>query len=134
MMNIKLGAFLVFGFAIAAIIQTIGNFKKDKLTTRLLFLWLSIWSSIGFFALFPQFLDYIMKYLNFGNRLFFLTTAAVLILFVIIFYLSSNMAKLNHKVSKLVQEIAILKFKQEEQLKAGISTDYKNEETETNKK
>ena len=124
----KLGAILILLLALGAIIQTIKNFRENKLTTRLLFMWLMIWTAIGFFACFPHFLDYLMKYLNFGNRLFFLTMGAILILYIIIFYLSANIAKLNQKVNKLIQEIAILKFRHEEQLKTGISNEYRDEE------
>lgn len=127
-MNMKLGAILILLLALGAIIQTIKNFRENKLTTRLLFMWLMIWTAIGFFACFPHFLDYLMKYLNFGNRLFFLTMGAILILYIIIFYLSANIAKLNQKVNKLIQEIAILKFRHEEQLKTGISNEYRDEE------
>jgi len=119
---------LILLLALGAIIQTIKNFRENKLTTRLLFMWLMIWTAIGFFACFPHFLDYLMKYLNFGNRLFFLTMGAILILYIIIFYLSANIAKLNQKVNKLIQEIAILKFRHEEQLKTGISNEYRDEE------
>lgn len=112
-MNTKLGAFIIAALMIWAIIKTIKTFKKGKLTTRLLFMWTGIWFAIGFFALFPHYLDYIMKYLNFGNRLFFITTGAILLLFIIIFYLSANIARLNQKVSRLAQEVALLKNKME---------------------
>ena len=73
-------------------------------------MWLFIWFVIGFFALFPFLLDRLMRFANMGNRLFFLTTGAILLLYIIIFYITSNMAKMNKKISDLVQEIAILNY------------------------
>ncbi|MCP5045536.1 MAG: DUF2304 family protein, partial [bacterium] len=61
-MNTKIGALVICLLAVIAIIMTFRIFKKDKLSTRLLFFWLVIWFSIGFFALFPHLLDYIKEF------------------------------------------------------------------------
>ena len=112
-MSTKLASFLISIFAVFAIVITIRTFRKNRLSTRLFLMWLFIWSAIGFFALFPSLLDALMQVVNIGYRPFFLSTGAILILYVIIFYISSNVSSTNRKISKLVQEIAILNHKLE---------------------
>jgi len=116
-MNTKIGAFLIVFISILAIINTIWMFKKDKFSTRLFLMWLFVWSAIGIFAFFPSFFDYLMKLANMGNRTFFITTGAILILYIIIFYVTTHISKMNRKIAKLVQEIAILNYRFEEQTK-----------------
>jgi hypothetical protein len=113
-MNTRVGAIAIFFFSILAILLTIKLFKKDRLSTRLLFFWFAIWFSIGFFALFPQLLDYLKNYLNIGNRVFFLTWSGILILFIVIFFLTSHMTRMSRKMAHMAQEIALLNFKLEE--------------------
>lgn len=110
-MSTKLAAYIITLLAIFAILQTIKLFRKDLLSTRLLFLWLLIWLFIGFFALFPSFLDSLRDFVNMGNRLFFITTGAILILFIFSFYTSSSISSTDKKIIKLTREIAILNYK-----------------------
>ncbi len=112
--NTKAAALLIVAFALFAILKAIRTFRQDKLSTRLLVMWITIWTGISFFAVFPGLLDRAMQMVNMGNRTFFLSTGAILILFVIVFYLSSHISRLNHKISVLVQEIAILNYRLEE--------------------
>lgn len=110
-MNTKLAAFIIVIFSIFAIIMTVRIFRKDRLSTRLFLMWLFIWFAIGFFALFPFVLDKAMKAVNIGSRAFFITTGAILILYIVIFHISSNMSRMDRKISKLAQELAILNRK-----------------------
>ena len=116
-MNLKLGAFIIALLALYGICMAIRMFKRDKLTTRLLFMWLLLWFTIGFFALFPSLLDRLMHLANMGNRLFFVTVGAIVILYVILFYVTSNLSNANRKISKLVQQISILNYKLEDKTK-----------------
>lgn len=114
--NTKIAALLIVAFSLGSILKAIRTFRQDKLSTRLLVMWIVIWAGISFFAVFPGFLDWIMQMVNMGNRTFFLSTGAILILFVIVFYLSSHISRLNHKISGLVQEIAILNYRLEDKV------------------
>lgn len=113
-MNLKIAAFIIALSAVFAIITTIRFFKRNRLSTRLLLMWVSIWFAIGLFALFPFLLDKLMILSNIRSRPFFITTGAILLLYMIIFHFSSNMSKINRKISTLVQEIAILNHKLEQ--------------------
>ena len=110
-MSTKIAAYIITLLAIFAILQTIKLFRKDLLSTRLLFLWLLIWLFIGFFALFPSLLDSLRNFVNMGDRLFFITTGAILILFIFSFYTSSSLSSTDKKIIKLTREIAILNYK-----------------------
>ncbi len=123
-MNTKIAAFIIVGASVYGITKIISSYRKDDISTRIMFLWILLWSGIGVFALFPSMLDAIMKLVNMGDRLFFLTTWAILILFVIVFYVTSNISKSNRKISKLTQEIALLKYQQ----KAGKTRTCNDEE------
>jgi len=111
--NDKLGALVIAIFAIGAILVTVRIYRKNRFSTRLFFMWLFIWLIVGFLALFPSVLDKLMALANMGNRMFFITSAAILFLFILIFYLSANVSKMNRRISKLVQNIAILDYKLE---------------------
>ena len=109
-MNTKLGAFIIAIFTVIAILNTIRIFRDDKIPTRLFIMWLVIWFSIGFFALFPSMLDGFMEAVNMGDRLFFFTVMGILLLFILIFHISSSLAQIRRQLFQLAQEIAILKY------------------------
>lgn len=112
-MNTKLAALIICFFSIFIIIRAIQIFRRGRIASRIFLLWVLIWASIGFFALFPSLLDNIMKFVNMGNRLFFLTTIAIIILFMVLFYVTSVLSRLTRRVSKSIQEIALLNYKLE---------------------
>jgi hypothetical protein len=109
-MNTKLAAFLIAAIALLIIIKTIQTFRKDKLSTRLLFLWIFIWFSIGFIALYPSIPDKLMKLINLESRPFFIIMVAILILYIIIFYITSAISRINRKISRVIQELSILTY------------------------
>lgn len=114
--GLRLVGVLIALFAVLAIIKTVDLFRKDKLTTRLLLVWVILWSSIGFFALFPILLDQLMRLVNMGDRLFFLTTTSILILYILIFHITASLSQTNRKITKLAQEITIINHKLEEKI------------------
>lgn len=113
-MNIRISGLVICFFALAAVIYTIKKFKQDRLSLPLMFFWSGAWFAIGFFALFPNLLDYLMRFVNMGNRMFFLNVTAILILFAIIFYLTTVISRMNRKLVNMVREIALLRFKLEQ--------------------
>jgi putative solute:sodium symporter small subunit len=116
-MNVKLAAFIILFLSIMGMASTVRIYRKDKLSTRLFAMWMVIWFAIGFFSLFPSALDRLRLLVNMGDRLFFLTTGAILLLYIIIFYVTSNLSKMSRKLNKLAQEIAILNHNLEDRTK-----------------
>lgn len=110
-MSFKLISFVVAFLAAVVISVTIRLFMRDRLTVRIFLMWIFLWIIMGFFALFPGALDYLMGMVTMGNRLVFLFVSAIVIVYVVLFYISSHTTEMNRKVSKLAQEIAILNSK-----------------------
>ena len=113
-MNTKLAAFLIAILALLAVLNTIRSFKRNRLSARLLFMWLFIWVCIGFFSLFPSPLKVLMSWVGMGNKLFFLTTGAIILLYVVIFYVSSSLSNMRLSIARLTQELALLRYELEE--------------------
>jgi hypothetical protein len=72
-----------------------------------------MWGGIGFFSIFPEFLDTIVTLVRMKNRIFFLLIVAVCVLFAIIFNLASRLDSLQRNLTKLSREIAITNNKLE---------------------
>jgi hypothetical protein len=124
-MSAKLAAYIIVIVCLVAIFRTITLFRRDVLTVRLLLLWISIWISIGFFALFPSLLDFIRRYVNMGDRPFFITTGAIMVLFVFMFYMSSAISSGKREIVKLSREIALLHYKIEALIENSKGNDSK---------
>ena len=110
-MSIKLVSFALTIVSLLLVMLTIRQYQRHKLSTRIFLMWLGIWLGIGIFALFPSLLDQIVFFLNMTIRLNFFLILGIFALFMIVFYLSSNITSLSRRVSKLVQENAILEYK-----------------------
>jgi hypothetical protein len=123
LMNTKLAAYIIFCLCLLAIYQTIKLFRKDVLTVRLLLLWVTIWISIAVLSLFPSLLDFFRQHVNMGDRPFFVTTGAIMVLFVMIFYLSSALASTRKNIVKLTREVAVLQYKTKKLVQKTRSSD-----------
>jgi hypothetical protein len=130
--NPKIGAWVIFGLMVIANYITVKRFKNDKLTVRLLLLWLAIWSSVGFFAIFPQLLDYLKNLFNIGNRIYFLIYIAMIILLLMIFNMASTITRLTRKLMQMAQEIAILNLKLEEMKNNRNNQNNRKDDPKTN--
>ncbi len=109
-MNIKLAAIAIAIFSVLIIVITIQIYRRNKLPTRVMFMWIFIWLSIGVFALFPKLLDGITNFVNMTIRINFILTSAIFILFLITFYTASKVSIIALKLTRLTQEIAILNY------------------------
>jgi hypothetical protein len=110
----RLVGVVVFALSVFAIIVTVRLFKRDRLSARLLFMWVALWCAIGFFALYPHLLDVLMGVVRMGNRMFFLTTTAILILYAMIFHITSSQARTDKTLTKLAREMALMNHRLEE--------------------
>ena len=95
--------------ALFGIVRILMRLSKDKIKIRAALVWLVIWSGVGFFSLFPTLLNGAMNLLQMENRLFFITLVGLLILFALVFGLTSELERTNWRVAKLVRENALLK-------------------------
>ena len=103
--------------SITAILYTVRMVKRERIGIRSGLLWFLLWLAIGFFSLFPEMLKYVMHLAQMENRMFFIPLMAAFILFILVFNISSRMDNMQRTISKLVQEIALLKYQIESEYK-----------------
>ena len=102
-------------FAMAACVAiglTLYKVKRDELGFRSALVWIFLWACIVLLSFFPGLLNSLTRLAQVPNRVIFILIVAVFILFALIFNLSSRLDKSQRNIAKLVQEIAILKYKQ----------------------
>ena len=97
-----------------AIFRMVKSLKNETVGYRSGLLWIAIWSGIAFFSIFPDYLNLAMRIGNMNNRMVFILTMAVFILFAVVFNQASYIDSMNRNVRKLVREIAILSHKLDE--------------------
>ncbi|OVE76427.1 hypothetical protein BVX97_00890 [bacterium E08(2017)] len=114
MINTKLMAFLMTVISVLFVLLTVRSYRRNSLPTRIFFMWLVIWMGVGVFALFPSLLDGLMRLCNMTVRMNFILLAANAFLLVLVFYMSSGMAVMKRKLTKLSQEMGIITYKLEQ--------------------
>ena len=89
---------------------TILRIRRDTIGIRSALIWISMWLGIGFFSMFPHLLNPLMRLTQMQNRMFFILIAAVFMLFALVFNLSSKLEKMQRTSSRLIQEMALLRY------------------------
>lgn len=112
-MNTKLAAFVIFVFAVYFLAMTFKTYKRNHLSTRIFLMWSFIWIIIGIGSLFPSLADKLMTFVNMGIRMNFILLSAILFLFIMMFYMSSNIINSSRKIIKLIQQLSILNYRLE---------------------
>jgi hypothetical protein len=110
-MKLTSATIVLSSFSLICIVATIWNLKRENLGIRSALVWALLWAAIGYFSLFPGSLDAAMRLAQMGNRMFFISMLAILVLFAFVFGLSSRLDKLDQKLTKLTREIGILAYK-----------------------
>lgn len=109
-------------FALVALVQVVRivlQVRKDRLGIRSGLIWVLMWGGVGIGSLFPSIMDLLMRFAMMENRMFFILIIAVFVLFALVFDLVSRIEKSERNIAKLVQEIALLRFRLEEAHKDG---------------
>lgn len=109
-------------FALVALVQVVRivlQVRQDRLGIRSGLIWVLMWGGVGIGSLFPSIMDLLMRFAMMENRMFFILIIAVFVLFALVFDLVSRIEKSERNIAKLVQEIALLRFRLEEAKKEG---------------
>lgn len=106
-MKITTTTVLLFLLACMAITYIVRSIKKENMGIRSALIWIILWAGIGFFSLFPTLLNHIMVLAQMQNRMFFIVIMAILILFGLVFNLSSRLEKMQRTLARIVQETSI---------------------------
>jgi len=78
--------------------------------------WAFLWLGIGFFAVFPASLAAAVQLAQMGDRTFFITVIGLLVLFTLVFEHAGRLDRLQRQSGRIVQEAALLKAAQQNDL------------------
>jgi len=98
---------LVSLFAIGLILYRI---KFERIGIRSATIWVVLWAGIGFFSIYPDLLNTAVQLVQMKNRMLFLLTISVFVLFSFVFNLSSRLDKTQRDLSKIIQELSIINY------------------------
>ena len=94
-------------FALFMIYLTYHNFKRNSYNKTSLFLWLGIWLVMLIVVIVPQTVYGVMETLAIQSTADFISLFGLLFFAVVVFYLYTNMSKLQSKMEDLVRAVAI---------------------------
>ncbi len=106
----RIANILVFVVALIALIQTLRLFARSRSSIRATAFWALVWVSIGVFGLFPRAIDMVMHSTMMQNRMFFVSLVAILILYAAFFRQDTLSADTRRRVSRLAQEVSLLRL------------------------
>ena len=109
-MSVKIASYVIAAVALVSIVATVRFVRRGRMQPVISLLWIGVWVSVAVFAIFPQLLDHVMGLLTMGNRMFFVTTSAIVVLLVLVFHLSSRVAHLERRLTRVIQAVALAEF------------------------
>lgn len=98
-------------FACVMIYVIAGRVKQERTGIRSALIWLFLWFSIGFFSLFPDALNWAMKFAQMESRILFVLLLAVFLLFAFMFSVNTRLDRMQRNFEKLIQEVALINFR-----------------------
>ncbi len=104
-------------FSLVMILNIGFRVKQEKTGIRSALVWFFLWVFIGFFSLFPELLNWAVKFAQMESRIMFVLLVAVFVLFAFMFSVSTRLDRMQRNIEKLVQEIALINFKVETEAK-----------------
>ena len=109
-------AFFIFLVGIIAIIRIWYLFMNEKTTIRNAIFWTFLWIIVGIGIVVPNSINWVSyKIFRMTNELFFIPIFGLLILLILIYNISISQKRNERRVTKLIQEIAMLNFKFEKE-------------------
>ena len=121
-MKLTLMTLAILAVALFEIFRTIRRLQRDRMGIRSAVIWLSMWTGIGLFSLFPDLLNTVMRLGQMENRIDFLVLVAVVVLFTLVYGLTARIEQLQRDVSRAMQELALTNYRYK-QLKGAESKD-----------
>lgn len=109
--NFSLYQLIIPFFAGVMVFKAISRFRRGEQTWRELITWILVWGAIAFFALFPKISDRFAGIMGIKSGANAIITAALVILFYIVFKLLVTSENLESKITRLNRKIALDKFR-----------------------
>jgi hypothetical protein len=114
-LKITIAGIIICSLSLLLLFISIRSIQKDRLGIRSGLIWIMLWFSIGFFSIFPEFLNNAMQIVQMKNRFIFIMFIAILILLALLFNLTNRIDFLQRNLIKLAREIAVINYKVENQ-------------------
>ena len=93
--------------SILAIFRLLQRLRRDQIGLRSALVWFLLWCGIGLGSVFPDLLTIASQAIQMGNRILFVLLSAVVVLFALLFNMSSRIDRLERNIARLVQELAL---------------------------
>ncbi len=111
-----LSIFFTF-FAVFMIFVILSGIKKETIGLRSALMWVCLMLGIGFFSLFPECLDGVIRFFRMKERMIFILLTAVFVLLALIFNLNAKHERLQRDLAKTIQELALIKYRLDKEKK-----------------
>jgi|APSaa5957512535_1039671.scaffolds.fasta_scaffold103350_1 hypothetical protein len=108
-MKITVMTIIISGLSSIEIYRIVNKCKHSRIGIRSASMWIIMWGAIGVCSVCPSLLNYFVDISQMGNREFFILLISVLLLFALMFNISSRQEKNQRDIAKIVQELGILK-------------------------
>ena len=106
--QLEIYQWLVPIISIYFIIRTFNNYKTGKYSPRNALIWIIFWTSILLLALLPDAIpNSIAKGLGFKDHINAIIFVALGVLFIMVFYLSTAVSRIEDKLTNLVRQLAL---------------------------
>ena len=86
---------------------TVRKFKENGLGLRSTLVWLLLIAAIGLSSLFPELPDFLSPLMGMGNRMFFVLLVGMLVLYGLLFNVTSRLDRIERNIRRLTQERAL---------------------------
>ena len=96
-------------FGLFMVYYSFFNYKRKQFTTKEMIFWVSVWALFMYTALFPSYLDPLIKPLGFFRVLDFLVITGFLFMIAAIFYTYTLTRKNQKQLEEIVRTIAMKK-------------------------
>ncbi len=93
--------------AILMIGHLLNQLRRDRILLKDFLIWAGIWVLIGFFGMFPRFLDFLMNTTMMEDRMTFLLVASSVLLYCLLYRQNMSFKRLEQRFNRVVQELAL---------------------------
>lgn len=106
-MKITIIRMLVFLASCLSIWFTLRKYKENALGFRSTLVWVILFFAIALSSIFPEVPDSVSPVLGMKNRMFFVLLVGILVLYALLFNVTSRLDKIERNIRKLVQDRAL---------------------------
>ena len=99
--------FLILAFALFIIIRIVLNFRKRKISSRGMLLWVGLWLIIAIVALLPKTTVFLANILGVSRGTDVAVYFSILLIFFILFKIITKLERIEQEITKIVRHLAL---------------------------